>query len=75
MKAAREAFLSGSDPTNGAVYFNLRTNASQGNRIMSEDNKEGVRLSTQSGPYNNSYPNKDTPSRTVWIDTYYPPDK
>jgi len=75
MKAAREAYLTGTDRTNGAVYLNQRTHAGRGNRIMSERNKKGVRLSTQSGPYNNSFPNKDTPSRTVWLNTYYPPDK
>jgi len=66
MKAAREAYLSGTDPTNGAVYLNQRTHAGRGNRIMSDKNREGVRLSTQSGPYNNSFPNEKVPSRIAW---------
>ena len=75
MKAAREAYLSGTDPTNGAVYLNQRTHAGRGNRIMSDKNREGVRLSTQSGPYNNSFPNEKVPSRIAWLDTFYPEDQ
>ena len=71
MTAAREAYLSGSDPTNSAVFLNQRKDASRANRIMSEDNPRGVPLSTQSGPYINSYPNEQVPSRTAWLNTYY----
>jgi hypothetical protein len=69
-EAAREAYLSGNDPTNGALYLNQRENASRANRVMSEDNPRGVPLSTQSGPYNNSYPNPQVPSRVAWLNTY-----
>lgn len=75
MKAAREAFLSGGDPTNGAVYLDQRTNASWANRVMSSSYPQGVRLSTQSGPYNNSFPNSQVRSRTAWLNTYYPKGK
>jgi hypothetical protein len=73
MTAAREAYLSGSDPTNGAVYLNQRKDASRANRVLSRYKPQGVRLSTQSGPYNNSFPNEKMPSRIAWLDTYYPP--
>ena len=70
MKAAREAYLSGTDPTNGAVYLNQRKDASRANRVLSDYRPQGVPLSTQSGPYNNSYPNEKIPSRTAWLNTY-----
>ena len=71
MKAAREAYLTGTDPTNGAVYLNQRGDASRGNRIMSSKKPEGVPLSTQSGPYDNSYTKGKVTSGTAWLNTYY----
>ena len=70
MKAAREAYLSGTDPTNGAVYLNQRGDAGRANRVLSSYRPQGVPLSTQSGPYSNSYPNEQMPSRTAWLNTY-----
>ena len=75
MKAAREAYLSGTDPTDGAVFLDQKTNASRANSVMSNSYPQGVRLSTQSGPYNNSFPNSQVPSRTAWLNTYYPKGK
>jgi hypothetical protein len=70
MKAAREAYLSGMDPTNGAVYSNQRETASRANRVMSKFKPQGVPLSTQSGPYSNLYRGKEVRSRIVWLNTY-----
>ena len=70
MEAAREAYLSGADPTSGAVFLNQRINASRTNRVMSAARPRGVPLATQSGPYNNSFPNRQVPSRIVWLNTY-----
>lgn len=69
MKAAREAYLSGHDPSNGATHFNIR-----GTPDRSEW-KGRFPISTQSGPYDNSFPNKDFPSRVAWINTYFPDEK
>jgi hypothetical protein len=49
MKAAREAYLSGHDPTNGALHFNIRPTPDRSNW------KGRFAISTQSGPYNNSF--------------------
>jgi len=72
MRAAREAYLSGQDPTNGAIYFFLAKTPSHANKIYSDENKTGVAISTQSGPYHNSFPQGDTGSSTVWVNTYLP---
>jgi hypothetical protein len=73
MKAAREAFLSGSDPTNGAVFAIQVKTADRSNfKFQGKSaNPDGVPISTQSGPYNNSFPNKKMPSRTAWLNTYW----
>ena len=71
MKAAREAYLSGTDPTNGAVFLNQRADASRANRVSDGGNPRGVPLSTQSGPYNNTYTKGKVPSRTAWMNTYW----
>ena len=70
MKAAREAYLSGTDPTNGAVYLNQRETASRANRVMSKLKPQAVPLSTQSGPYDNLYPGREVRSSIVWLNTY-----
>jgi hypothetical protein len=56
MHAAREAYLSGHDPTKGAIYFFLAKTPSRVNKTYSSENKIGVGISTQSGPYHNSFP-------------------
>jgi hypothetical protein len=70
MKAAREAYLSGSDPTNGAVHIFQATTPDRSNLKYKNGSPEGVPLSTQSGPYSNSYTKGQVPSRTVWLNTY-----
>jgi hypothetical protein len=71
MKAAREAYLSGTDPTNGAVSPIQQTNPSRSNYVFHNGRPEGVPISTQSGPYNNAFPNKRVPARTAWLNTYW----
>jgi len=66
MKAAREAYLSGRDPTNGAVHFNIRPTSER------FDWKGRFPISTQSGPYNNSFVKGDVKSHTAWMNTYFP---
>jgi len=66
LRAAREAYLSGHDPTNGAIYLNTRPTPDRSIR----DGRYA--MSTQSGPYNNSFVRGDQKSHTVWLNTYYP---
>jgi len=66
MNAAREAYLSGHDPTHGALHFNTRSTPERSNW------KGRHPISTQSGPYNNSFVAGDFPSRTAWLNTYLP---
>jgi len=70
MKAAREAFLSGANLTNGAVHFNARIDAGRYNWLPQGMRPPGKALKTQSGPYNNSFTKGDTPSSKVWLNTY-----
>ncbi len=71
MNAAREAYLSGNDPTNGALYSIQKPTNDRSNYVFARGNPEGVPISTQSGPYDNSYPNKQNmPSSKAWINTY-----
>ncbi len=72
LKAAREAYLSGHDPTNGATHLNLNVTPTRANHVYSRGTPEGVPISTQSGPYYNSFPNKSVPSHTAWVNTYFP---
>jgi hypothetical protein len=67
LKAAREAYLSPSDPTDGASYFNFRDNSSRANYKVS-----GTPIRTQSGPFGNSFPTKGLPSRGIYVNTYAP---
>ena len=75
MQAAREAFLSGTDPTNGAIFAIAKPNPSRSNHVFRGRNArpEGVPISTQSGPYNNSYTGGDMSSRVGWLNTYLSP--
>jgi|SRR5579864_2521947 len=66
MNAAREAYLSGHDPTQGATHFNMRPSP---HRSPFEGTYP---LSTQSGPYDNSFPSKNAPRHTTWLNTYLP---
>lgn len=65
LMAARNAFLSANDPTQGATHFNMRRNSDR-------SNFEGYKIKTQSGPFNNSYPTKQLPSRGIYVNTYGP---
>jgi hypothetical protein len=71
MKAAREAYLGWKDPTNGAVFFMQYTTPERSNHVFKNGRPQGVPISTQSGPYNNSYTRGQVPSRTVWLNTYW----
>jgi hypothetical protein len=70
MKAAREAYLSGTDPTRGAIYLNMPVTPDRSNLKFPRGLPQGVPISTQSGPYNNSFPNVKVPSRRAWLNTY-----
>jgi len=72
LRAAREAFLSGHDPTHGATNFRLHQTADRSNWKFKGGTSQGLAISTQSGPYNNSYLAGDVPSHVTWIDTYLP---
>src|SRR5437016_4857571 len=66
LKAAREAYLGGHDPTIGATHFNMRPAPYKSPFLGT------YTLSTQSGPYDNSFPNKNAPRHTTWLNTYLP---
>ena len=68
--AAERAYLNLVDPTQGAGHFNIRTDVSRSNLRFEGGTREGVRIRTQSGPYNNSFVGSDVPSRTAWLNTY-----
>jgi hypothetical protein len=69
MRAAREAYLSGTDPTQGAIYLLLPVTPDRSDRKFPNGTAP---LRTQSGPYRNSFPNKDVSSNRAWINTYGP---
>ncbi|SRR6266702_4250292 len=58
----REAFLGGRDLTNGATHFNMRPRPDRSNWKFPNGTTEGLALSTQSGPYDNSFPNRNAPA-------------
>jgi hypothetical protein len=70
MNAAREAYLNGPDPTRGSTHFSIEPTPSRANKIYKRGTREGVPISTQSGPYYNSYLGKDVKSHTAWLNTY-----
>ena len=70
LSAAREAYLSGHDPTQGSTHFGIETNPSRANKIYKRGTREGVPISTQSGPYYNSYLGGDVKSHIAWLNTY-----
>jgi hypothetical protein len=47
--AAREAYLSGHDPTHGATHFNMRPRPDRSNWKFPKGTSEGLTVSTQSG--------------------------
>ena len=72
LRAAREAYLSGHDPTDGATHFNMRPRPDRSNWKFKNGTPEGLSVSTLSGPYDNSFPNKNVPAHTTWVNTYLP---
>jgi len=72
LRAAREAYLSGHDPTSGATHFNMRPRPDRSNWKFPNGTPEGLTLSTQSGPYDNSFPNRNAPAHATWLSTYFP---
>ena len=72
MQAAREAYLSGTDPTRGAVFaIQMPTPDRRNYKFRGRNAKpEGVPISTQSGPYNNSYIAGKVKTGTAWLNTY-----
>jgi hypothetical protein len=70
MRAAREAYLNGHDPTSGATHFSIETTPSRANKIYKKGTREGVPITTQSGPYYNSYLGRDVKSHVAWLNTY-----
>jgi hypothetical protein len=72
IKAAREAFLGWKDPTNGAVHLYQATTPDMSNLKFKNGTPEGVKISTHSGPYDNTYTKGQVPSSTVWLNTYFP---
>jgi hypothetical protein len=70
LSAAREAYLSGHDPTQGATHFSIAVTPSRANKIYEGGTRAGVPISTQSGPYYNSYLGRDVKSHRAWLNTY-----
>jgi hypothetical protein len=70
MRAAREAFLGGQDPTYGALHFNARTDPGLYDWKPKGMTGPGKPIKTHFGPYNNSYTKGDTPSSVAWLNTY-----
>ena len=70
IRAAREAYLSSHDPTQGATHFSIEKTPSRANKIYPRGTREGVAITTQSGPYYNSYLSGDVKSHTAWLNTY-----
>jgi RHS repeat-associated protein len=62
LRAMAERSL-GYDPTAGARYFNMRSNASTGDF-------QGARITTHVGPLENSYPTRVLPATGIYVNTY-----
>lgn len=63
MNAAREAYLSGHDPTRGATHLRIPTTSDRSNWKFKGGTADGL---------GNSYLTGDVPSHTAWINTYFP---
>jgi|GEM_PF-3815274 len=61
--AAREERAKRLDPTGGATNFNFRKNNWRGDFY-------GLKLQTQVGPLDNSYPTTDLPASNIYANTY-----
>jgi hypothetical protein len=61
--AAREERTKNLDPTAGATNFNFRKNNWCGDFY-------GLKIKTQVGPLNNSYPTDDLPASNIYANTY-----
>jgi hypothetical protein len=61
--AARAERAKGIDPTQGATNFNFRKNNSRSDFY-------GLKIHTQVGPLDNSYPTADLPSSNIYANTY-----
>ena len=72
LKAAREAYLGGTDPTHGATHFKFMTNADRSAQKFDRNSSQKLPLKTQSGPFRNSYLKGGVPSHHVYINTYAP---
>ena len=68
--AARNAYLSPTDPTNGATNFQFLTNADRSNMKFKGGSPKGLPIKTQSGPFDNSFLKGDVPSRQAYVNTY-----
>jgi RHS repeat-associated protein len=60
---ARLERLFSTDPTNGAMHFNMRKNNSFSPFY-------GYQVQTQTGPFTNSYPSPDVPAEGIYVNTY-----
>jgi hypothetical protein len=72
LRAAREAYLSGHDATHGATHLRIPVKPDRSNWKFQGGTPEGLTLSTQSGPYDNSFLGGDVRSHVAWINTYLP---
>ncbi len=70
MRAARRAYLSPTDPTNGGIHMYFPTTPTQENFLPKPYNPPGYGIKTRAGPYNNSFVNRDVPSHNVYLNTY-----
>lgn len=61
--AARDDRKKNLDPTKGATNFNFRKNDWRGDFY-------GLKIHTQVGPLNNSYPTPDLPASNIYANTY-----
>lgn len=65
IRVAREAYLSGSDPTHGAIHFRLLGTADRSGLYSGRS-----QLHTQSGPCGNSFQTGDVRTNKAWVTTY-----
>lgn len=73
LAAAREAYLSPTDPTHGATHLNMRHDADRSNFRAGNPHASGYEIKTQSGPFNNSFPTRGKgglPARGIYVNTY-----
>jgi hypothetical protein len=72
LRAAREAYLSGVDPTHGATHFKFMTTADRSEQKFNHNSSKRNALKTQSGPFTNSYLKGGVASHHVYVNTYAP---